>query len=787
MRCEVLSEVNMRAKPQKICSIMVMVPQIYYNVDFKVDTPRPTNAFEQGVLDVCALIPAIPEERTLFELFEQELGLPRAKAFLLPILRTMESEGLLERKVKSMSWGEVTLVDLVLTEVGVHSQRNQRFPKEPVDKNWILKRNIITGKVSNANMVPNNEMDQEQEIVMQIPKSEDHSFQEIWLLEKIMASKGQLDWYKNETQILQIRPSTQVVYQKEEIPLFLHQNGSIAPEQKYQTLWTNCDPDIMLSKLQTTPILQTQNILQYQKIQEEVEEITSNHLAKNPSFHQKIHGRFIREDLFLQVEWKEPTKWLLVYGSSHDSIVWSEGNKGITIHTTQTLENSIVYGDSGILWSYVGIQGDFSGTTVDIYSFVKRKERKSILEIVQILGLETLLKTDWLAFGCFCSTEEELQNWFLSQPWSFIEKLEKVDTIQKTRLSMKIASLSLSKIKKLLVQEALLQQVFDWENVTLLKSKKLLDLDDIKNIAKEAVDQRAPIPSSLEELVVLKRDYKMLFGSKMHLPPRFSESLKTEICQEIGSESFAIELLNLQPNEQTIVQQFHENLKKWHNTQDPILQQKLDLFYSWQKVSELGEDSIVWKICQQKSQLSFGDSAQFEQLLSLEDFPEDNRYSKFVIFDTSALVNLPKLLERSISKPGHRVILPRIIFGELNGLKSAQFDEKNRNLTKEDFEVRQKNVRDLNHFLGKTPEEKTKIIVQDSDLKLLNAERRTNQPDDLILATVLRFIALQDHVYFISDDKNLRGRVKFEGFRTFSSDEFKTYLNNSTKIRKKNK
>lgn len=766
---------NSSTEDYQVAELTVMVPQVFYKIDFKVDTPRPTNAFEQVVLDVCYLLPAEKEERMLFDIFDEDLCLPDAVAFIKPILQSMERNGLLKRQPKTRDWSEVRLSDLLLNDIGRQSQRNQKFPQEPIDQEWKLKQDFRTGKISTVSKLPKST--EEQGLFIELPEDPEENFQESWFLGELSSRRKNLKWWKEDTQILGVTSTHSIVYTSQKIPLFLKKNGFVEAGTKDLRIWENCEQEEVLYELERTPLWQTDAILDYSNLKEQAEKIVEQNVLEK-RFQDRRNGRIIRYDLYQRLKPKHPSKWSIVFGALENTIYWDENKKKVEIYTTRNLPDSIIYGDSGMFWSYSGIQGMLSEQRAVVYSFIQQRKQQSVLDIVTLLNLEYLLQSDWLAYGCFCSDIKVLEDWILSQDWSLIEMVEAVDKIEKTRASFKIAMLQFTRLKESVLQfrlkEFSTEDTFDWEIILKLKEKDLLRQESIRKTAQDMVDSFAPIPNDLEELRVLKKQYKGIFGLEVSSPSRlYPDVLVQMICEDIGTDEFLIDLLEINGEERKTLSNFHLALKKWNETEEAILSQKLELFTVLQNVESFGDDSLIWKICKEKCQPIFKGKAQFEHLFSVKDYPYASR-SRFVIFDTSTLVERPDLLNRISTLSNHYLTLPMRVLAELDLIK----DDKNKD------ETILKNARQAIRFCDSKSE---KIKYIDSAPNLLDEDRRTDKSDDLILSSTLRFVALRQQVDFISEDKNLRNRISAEGFQTYSGEEYSKHLDSQRPKKKKGK
>lgn len=132
--------------------------------------------------------------------------------------------------------------------------------------------------------------------------------------------------------------------------------------------------------------------------------------------------------------------------------------------------------------------------------------------------------------------------------------------------------------------------------------------------------------------------------------------------------------------------------------------------------------------------------------------PVENGH-RIVVFDTSALMETPELLQdlRSDDIP----VVPHLVLSELDGLKSSEDGDR---ATKARAAIRQLDANS------------SRIRHETEYTRLLPAEWDAKQPDHSILSTAL-FFRLND-VLFLSNDINLRNKAQSLGINTQDSKSY---------------
>lgn len=132
--------------------------------------------------------------------------------------------------------------------------------------------------------------------------------------------------------------------------------------------------------------------------------------------------------------------------------------------------------------------------------------------------------------------------------------------------------------------------------------------------------------------------------------------------------------------------------------------------------------------------------------------PVENGH-RIVVFDTSALMETPELLQdlRSDDIP----VVPHLVLSELDGLKSSEDGDR---ATKARAAIRQLHANS------------SRIRHETEYTRLLPAEWDAKQPDHSILSTAL-FFRLND-VLFLSNDINLRNKAQSLGINTQDSKSY---------------
>lgn len=170
----------------------------------------------------------------------------------------------------------------------------------------------------------------------------------------------------------------------------------------------------------------------------------------------------------------------------------------------------------------------------------------------------------------------------------------------------------------------------------------------------------------------------------------------------------------------------------------------LDAVETWRKTvayyHDLNTPSPLWD--------EFNEAVECWNILAQEKLAPVEGGCRVVVFDTSALMETPEILQKV--SPTDIPVVPHRVLSELDGLKSSEVEDRA-------FKAREA-IRRL---------DKISIRYEAEHTDLLPAEWDAGQADDSILSTAL-FFRLNE-VLFVSNDINLRNKAKSLGLKAQDS------------------